>query len=263
MMRRTTFSGICCFLLGSGVTVILIAPILVLSPGVTNSVSHALSVVSFTAKRLTASALGYPELCRRCRMVSAAASIAKRSNLPPARIDRSRMVPRPSGIESNPLTTKDLNIIGGPSLILNLTRAARLRLAAGREAARERSVSPSPARCGRPKFSSAASLVREKARSVEREACAGLRVAQRKTRPNRRRRRHQWLAADPWRQDGGDNSILRSREAYFGVRESSRISPLHVNGQSTPCGDSFSSYYPRFSAVVAVVNLQLLNARLS
>src|SRR5207253_8691293 len=145
----------------------------------------------------------------------------------------------------------------------NLPRAARLRLAAGREAARERSVSPSPARCGRPKFSSAALLVREKARSVEREACAGLRVAQRKTRPNRRRRRHQWLAADPWRQDGGDNSILRSREAYFGVRESSRISPPHVNGQSTPCGDPFSSYLPPFSAVVAVVNLQLLNARLS
>jgi hypothetical protein len=127
-----------------------------------------------------------------------------------------------------------------------LTRAARLRLAADPVAAHERSASLSPARCGHPTFSLVASSAREGVRLEQREASAGLRVAQYKIRPNRQRRRRQGLAADPWRQVGDDNSILRSRSGLFWVRESSRISPLHVNSQSTPCGDSSSSYYPRF-----------------
>src|SRR5438105_12418414 len=93
----------------------------------------------------------------------------------------------------------------------DLTLSARLRLAAGPAAARERSASLSLARFDRPTSFSAESSAREAARPVVREACAGLRVAQGKIRPNRQRRRHQWLAADPWRPDGGDNSILRSR----------------------------------------------------
>src|SRR2546423_23310 len=93
----------------------------------------------------------------------------------------------------------------------NLTRREQVRLAADPAAARERSASLSPARSDPPGFFSAASSARAQGRLAERVASAGLRVAQGKIRPNRQRRRHQWLAADPWRQDGGDNSILRSR----------------------------------------------------
>src|SRR2546430_9271026 len=66
-------------------------------------------------KRLSASPLGYPLLCSRWRTVSPAASIAKRSNLPPSRTGRSRTIRPLSGTESSPRTTKDLSIIGGRS----------------------------------------------------------------------------------------------------------------------------------------------------
>src|SRR6202158_2332884 len=144
------------------------------------------------------------------------------------------------------------------------TLSARERQAAARAAAREHSVSPSPAPFCLQAFASEAWSAPEQALPAERGACAGLRVAQCRSRPNRRRHQRQRRAVDPWRQVDGGNSILRSRWGLFrGCAKVLVFCPFMSTVRAIVCGDFSSSFYPPLSPAAAAVSRDLLVRRLS